>query len=152
MRFDDVAEEFTNYVQEIVYATLVTVDKRNRPRARVLLPIWQVVDGRPVGWVAVYRTPVKTAHLARNPHVTVAYWKPSQNAAFVDAVAGWVTEPAVLAEVWDLYRKGSPAGVGYDPGRYWRGPADPEFAVLRLEPFRVQVVRGRDLRSRIWKA
>ena len=54
--------------------------------------------------------------------------------------------------VWDLYRRGSPPRVGYDPGRYWKGPEDPRFAMLCLDPWRVQVVRGADLRSRIWRA
>ncbi|WP_073486856.1 pyridoxamine 5'-phosphate oxidase family protein [Streptoalloteichus hindustanus] len=150
--FDEIEDEFNRYVREIVYCSLITVDRRGRPRARVLLPIWQVVDGRPVGWIAAYRTPVKTAHLARNPHVTCSYWKPSQNAVFVDSVAGWVEEEHVKREVWELYRKGSPPPVGYDPRHYWPGgPTDPDFGLLRMDPFRVQVLRGADLRSRIWQ-
>ncbi|WP_326611508.1 hypothetical protein OG949_20120 [Streptomyces scopuliridis] len=61
---------FFSYVRSITYATMITVDRENRPRARVLLPVWEVVDGHPVGWLAVHRTPVKTAHLASNPHTT----------------------------------------------------------------------------------
>jgi general stress protein 26 len=150
--FDEIADTFFDYIKDIVYCTMITVDRQNRPRARVLLPIWEVVDGRPVGWLAAYKTPVKTAHLARNPHATFSYWNPRQNTVHVDTVSAWVDDPEVKKAVWELYRKGSPAPVGYDPQRYWHGgPEDPEYDVLRMDPYRVQVVRGRDLASRIWQ-
>ncbi|MFP3992293.1 pyridoxamine 5'-phosphate oxidase family protein [Streptomyces sp. E11-3] len=150
--FADLADEFHQYVRDIVYCSLITVDKRNRPRARVLLPVWEVVDGRPVGWIAAYKTPVKTAHINNNPHVTCSYWNPRQNAAYVDSVSEWIEDETVKREAWELYRKGSPRGVGYDPIHYWKGgPTDPEYGLLRMDPFRVQVLRGRDMRSRIWQ-
>ncbi|MFD3700870.1 pyridoxamine 5'-phosphate oxidase family protein [Streptomyces sp. NPDC058646] len=150
--FAEIEEEFNRYIRDIVYCSLVTVDSKGRPRARVLLPIWEVVDGRPVGWLAAYKTPVKTAHLKNNPHVTCAYWNPRQNCMFADCTAEWIEDQQVKNEVWELYRKGSPAPVGYDPQRYWSGgPSDPEFGLLRMDPFRVQVVRGQDLKSRIWQ-
>ncbi|WP_351234370.1 pyridoxamine 5'-phosphate oxidase family protein [Streptomyces sp. NPDC002133] len=150
--FAELQDEFHQYVKDIVYCSLITVDRKGRPRARVLLPIWEVVDGRPVGWIAAYKTPVKTAHIRNNPHVTCSYWSPRQNAAYVDSVARWVEDENVKRDVWELYRKGSPPGVGYDPIHYWKGgPTDPEYGLLRMDPFRVQVLRGRDMRSRIWQ-
>ena len=62
--FGEIEEQFAAYIGDIVYATMTTVDAKGRPRARVLIPIWEVVDGRPIGWLATYRTPVKAAHLA----------------------------------------------------------------------------------------
>ncbi|MGX2998275.1 pyridoxamine 5'-phosphate oxidase family protein [Streptomyces sp. JNUCC 64] len=150
--FADLADEFHQYIRDIVYCSLITVDKLGRPRARVLLPIWEVVDGRPVGWIAAYKTPVKTAHITNNPHVTCSYWNPRQNAVYVDSVSEWIEDPTVKREVWELYRQGSPRGVGYDPVHYWKkGPTDPEYGLLRMDPFRVQVLRGRDMRSRMWQ-
>ncbi|AJE82578.1 MULTISPECIES: pyridoxamine 5'-phosphate oxidase family protein [Streptomyces] len=149
--FAEIEDKFVQYIQEIVYCTMITVDKKNRPRARVLLPIWETVDGKPVGWLAAYKTPVKVAHLANNPHTTYSYWSPNQNAVFVDSVSRWVDDPETKRYSWDLYRKGSPAGVGYNPLNFWRGgPEDPKYDVLRIEPWRVQVLRGTDLSSRIW--
>ncbi|MFC0600220.1 pyridoxamine 5'-phosphate oxidase family protein [Streptomyces palmae] len=151
--FSDLESEFFQYISDIAYATMITVDKKGRPRARVLLPVWEVVDGRPVGWLAAYKTPVKSAHLANNPHTTYSYWSPRQNAVFVDSVSRWVEDEPTKRRAWELYRKGSPPGVGYDPRGYWHGgPTDPEYHVVRIEPWRVQVLRGRDLRSRIWTA
>ncbi|MGW0634507.1 hypothetical protein [Nocardia salmonicida] len=54
-----------------------------------------------------------------------------------------------------LYRHGSPPGAGYDPAQFWQEPDDPAFQVLRLDPWRIQVLRRRDLVSgipaRIWR-
>ncbi|MEU6644245.1 hypothetical protein ABZ863_17040 [Saccharomonospora sp. NPDC046836] len=66
--FADLEAEFNAYVGTINYATMVTVDARNRPRTRVLIPVWENVDGQPGGWLATYKTPVKAAHIAGNPH------------------------------------------------------------------------------------
>jgi len=148
--FDEIEKEFEQYVGSIVYTTMVTVDAGNRPRTRVLIPIWENVDGRPRGWLATYRTPVKAAHLANNPHTSFSYWKPGNSSVAIDAVATWAEEPDVKRRVWDLYRATSPRGAGYDLGNFWRSPADPKLHVLRLDPFRIQVIRGMDLRSRIW--
>ncbi|MEU6726481.1 pyridoxamine 5'-phosphate oxidase family protein [Nonomuraea wenchangensis] len=149
--FDEIEKQFAAYVGDIVYATMTTVDAKGRPRARVLIPIWEVVDGRPLGWLATYRTPVKTAHLARNPHTTFSYWSPRQNAVSLDTVAEWVSDPAVVRRVWTLYREGSPPGAGYELGNFWSSPEDPRLHVLRLTPWRVQVIRGADLHSKIWQ-
>ncbi|MEU6779449.1 pyridoxamine 5'-phosphate oxidase family protein [Nonomuraea angiospora] len=150
--FAEIEAEFNAIVGATVYATMVTVDARDRPRTRVLIPIWENVDGRPLGWLATYRTPVKAAHLAGNPHTSFSYWKPGNNSVAVDAVAAWVDDLDVRRRVWDLYRATSPRGAGYDLAAFWRSPADPKLHVLRLDPFRVQVIRGMDLRSRIWTA
>ncbi|WP_371784105.1 pyridoxamine 5'-phosphate oxidase family protein [Streptosporangium subroseum] len=153
MSFTAIQDEFNAYIGDIVYATMTTVDKKGRPRARVLIPVWEIVGGRPVGWLATYKTPVKAAHLAGNPHTAFSYWTPRQNAVSIDTVAEWIDDLEIKRHVWDLYRETSPAGAGYDLGRFWReGPADSGLHVLRLEPWRVQVIRGTDLRSRIWKA
>ncbi|MEV0146596.1 MULTISPECIES: pyridoxamine 5'-phosphate oxidase family protein [unclassified Nonomuraea] len=149
--FAAIEPQFNAYIGDIVYATMTTVDAKGRPRARVLIPIWEVVDGRPLGWLATYRTPVKAAHLAGNPHTTFSYWSPRQNAVSVDAVAEWVTDREIGRHVWDLYANGSPPGAGYDLGAFWKGVDDPKLHVLRLTPWRVQVIRGTDLHSVIWR-
>ncbi|MFC9434333.1 pyridoxamine 5'-phosphate oxidase family protein [Nocardia sp. NPDC057030] len=150
--FADLAPEFDRYVGQIGYATMVTVDRQHRPRTRVLIPVWENVDGSPLGWLATYRTPVKAAHIAANPAVNFSYWAPGNNSVAVDATAEWVDSPEVRQRVWRLYGQTSPPGAGYDLGRFWRSPQDPKLQILRLEPWRIQVIRGLDLRSRIWRA
>jgi general stress protein 26 len=130
---------------------VLTVDARHRPRTRVLIPVWEVVDGMPLGWLATSRAPVKAAHIAGNPHTNFSYWSPANNSVAIDAVAGWTDDLADKQYVWDPYRRTSPSGAGYDLGRFWRSPLDPQLHVLRLAPWRIQVIRGGDLRSRIWR-
>lgn len=151
--FAEISSQFDAYIGDIVYATMTTVDLKGRPRARVLIPVWETVDGAPLGWLATYKTPVKTAHLAGNPHTTFSYWTPRQNAVSIDTVAAWIDDLETKQHVWRLYQRTSPKGAGYDLGDYWRGgPSDPELHILRLEPWRVQVTRGTDLHSKIWHA
>ncbi|MGW2160912.1 pyridoxamine 5'-phosphate oxidase family protein [Nonomuraea sp. NPDC001699] len=150
--FAEIENEFNASIGRIGYATMVTVDAKGRPRTRVLIPVWENVDGRPLGWLATYRTPVKAAHIAGNPHTNFSYWMPGNDSVAVDTVAEWVDDLAVKRHVWDLYRRTSPPGAGYDLGDFWRSPADPKLHVLRLDTWRVQVIRGMDLRSRIWQA
>lgn len=149
---DDVAD----ILGHIVYATMTTVDRRGRPRSRVLIAVWELDGDRPVGWLATFKTPVKAAHIAQNPHVTMSYWSPRQDVVSIDSVAAWIDDPQVEQRVWELYRRGSPPRVGYDPQRFWpAGPASIDFHVLRLDPWRVQVLRGRELADgtppRIWQ-
>ncbi|WP_280301588.1 pyridoxamine 5'-phosphate oxidase family protein [Nocardia neocaledoniensis] len=153
--FADIKPDFDAIVGSINYATMTTVDAKGRPRSRVLIPVWESGTETPVGWLGTYRTPVKAAHIAGNPHVTFSYWSPAQNTVAIDTVAGWTDDPAERAHVWELYRHGSPPGAGYDPGQFWKGHDDPAFQVLRLTPWRIQVLRRRDLVSgvpaRIWR-
>ncbi|MFI6795021.1 pyridoxamine 5'-phosphate oxidase family protein [Streptosporangium canum] len=149
--FAAIESEFNAFVGAIVYATMVTVDARNRPRTRVLIPIWENVDGTPLGWLATYRTPVKAAHIANNPHTNFSYWTQGNDSVAIDTVAAWVDDLPAKSHVWDLYKRTSPRGAGYDLGNFWRSPADPKLHVLRLTPWRIQVIRGMDLRSRIWQ-
>ena len=142
---------FNRYVGSIVYAMMVTVDAGNRPRTRVLIPVWENVDGRPIGWLATFPTPVKEKHLANNPHTSFSYFAaPRHNSVAIDAVATGIDDLDHKSHVWDLYRTTSPRGAGYGLGRFWTSPADPKLRVLQLDPYRVQVIRGSDLRSRIW--
>ncbi|MFF2084875.1 pyridoxamine 5'-phosphate oxidase family protein [Nocardia sp. NPDC058176] len=149
--FAAIEDEFNAYVGSIVSATMVTVDAKGRPRTRVLIPVWELVDGVPVGWLATYKTKVKAAHIAGNPYTSFSYWARGNNSAAVDAHAAWVDDLDLKAHVWRLYRKTSPRGAGYNLGQFWNSPSDPLLHVLKLTPWRVQVIRGRDLRSRIWQ-
>ena len=153
--FADLRPDFDAIVGAVNYATMTTVDTEGRPRSRVLIPVWETADEKPFGWLGTFRTPVKAAHIAGNPHVTFSYWSPAQNTVAIDAVAAWTDDTAEREHVWDLYRHGSPPGAGYDPEQFWHGPQDPKFQVLRLAPWRVQVLRRHDLvtgiPARIWR-
>ena len=55
--FSEIQDEFFRYLGDFVFATMTTVDAKGRPRARILMAIWEVADGRPVGWFAAFKTP-----------------------------------------------------------------------------------------------
>ncbi|MEU4313894.1 pyridoxamine 5'-phosphate oxidase family protein [Nocardia sp. NPDC024068] len=152
--FQEIRDEFEAYIGDIVYATMVTVDGKGRPRSRVLIPVWEIVDGNPVGWLATFPTPVKEAHLAANPHATFAYWTRKQNQVHADVMAEGVSFDDLVTRqhVWNLYEQTSPKGAGYPLRNFWQGIDDPELRILRLSPWRIQVIRGRDLRSKLWRA
>ena len=110
-----------------MYCTFTTVDERGRPRSRILNPRFVARDGRPVGWALTGRTPLKSRHLAANPHASCSFWSPSQDTVFADVTTTWVEDEAEKEAVW------------------------------RLDPWRVQVMRGEEyphgqLTGRVWRA
>lgn len=154
--FAPMAEEFLLRTGEIVWCTATTVDSKGRPRSRILHPIWQVIDGLPVGWVVTGRTPIKTAHLAANPHLACMYWNPDQHTVSIDCLASWVSDLDTRRHVFDLFMT-TPPPLGYDLRAF--GPEEHEsevFTPLRLDAWRVQMLRPEqlavmDLVPRTWR-
>jgi hypothetical protein len=87
----------------------------------MLHPVFLVRNGRPLGWALTGRTPLKTRHLAANPHVACSYWNPSHDTVFVDCVASWVEEESEKADVWDVFLE-TPQPLGWAP-RGWTATA-----------------------------
>lgn len=56
------------------------LERQEDRRVRVGVRLWEV-DGEPLGWLATYRTPVKAAHIAGNPHTNFSYWTPATTLA-----------------------------------------------------------------------
>jgi hypothetical protein len=124
--------------RRVVWCVLTTVDARGRPRNRVVHPVWERVDDGLRGWVTSRRSPVKSAHLAANPHVGCAYAGADHDVAYFDCTARWA-ESAERHHAWALFRS-LPAPAGFDPATIWpAGPDSPGAEVLRLEPYRMQV-------------
>jgi hypothetical protein len=154
--FAAVEEEFLRLTSEIVWCTVTTVDGKGRPRSRMLHPIWQVLEGRPVGWVVTSKTPIKTAHLTANPLVACSYWSPSQHTVAIDCVASWVENTASKRHVWDLFMT-TPPPLGYNLSGYGpEGMRNPLYNPLRLDPWRIQITRfagwGGNRTPQIWRA
>ncbi|MFC9438361.1 pyridoxamine 5'-phosphate oxidase family protein [Nocardia sp. NPDC057030] len=140
--FEAIQADFFRFTQEIVWCTVTSVSGDGRPRSRILHPLWEMRDGRPVGWIATGKTPVKARHLAANPVVAFSYWSPAQHVVQGEAVATWVEDVAVKHRIWDLFMT-TPPPLGYDLRLFTPdGPASPKFSLLRLDPERVQVLDG----------
>ena len=139
----EVAPAFVDMAHRIVWCTAVTVDTEGRPRSRILHPIWQWDGTQLVGWIGTRPTPVKRAHLAANPFMSVNYWTPSHDTCAAECRAAILFDDATRTMVWDLFASG-PEPVGYDPAIVpgWDSPLSEAFAVIRLDPWRLRVFPG----------
>lgn len=68
--FQDIEDKFNETARRVVWCTFTTMDRQNRPRSRILHPVW---DGT-TGWIATGRQSHKAKHLANNPFVSLSYW------------------------------------------------------------------------------
>ncbi|TCO44248.1 pyridoxamine 5'-phosphate oxidase family protein [Actinocrispum wychmicini] len=140
--FEALRDDFVRITDDVIWCSVTTVDDAGRPRSRILHPLWEIVDGRPVGWVVTGRTPVKARHLAANPNVAVSYWSPDQRVVLAECVASWVQDVETKSRVWDLFMT-TPPPRGYDlSGFIPDGAADAAFTPLRLDPRSVHVYDG----------
>ncbi len=143
-----VAPAFVEMAHSIVWCSAATVDRRGRPRSRVLHPIWEWSGAELVGWVATAPTPMKRAHLEHSPYVSLNYWGPSQDTCVAECRATWAFDLPTRERIWNLFAEG-PEPVGYDPSIIpgWDGPDTEMFAALRLDPWRLRVFPGSVLLS-----
>jgi hypothetical protein len=139
----DIAQPFIDVAHRIVWATVATIDTNDRPRSRILHPFWEWDGTELVGWIATGPTPVKVAHLAHRAYASVNYWDARHDIATAECDVTWHHDDETRIRVWDLFANG-PEPVGYDPRivPIWDRPTQPEFAVLRLDPWRLRVFPG----------
>jgi hypothetical protein len=130
---------FVATANRIVWCTVATVDRRNRPRSRVLHPYWELAGDELVGWITTRPTPLKQAHLAHSPYVSCSYWDATHDVAVAECRAEWVADVAVKEHAWELFSTAAEP-LGHDPYAIWpAGPEDPDAGVLRLTPWRLRV-------------
>ena len=144
--FAELESDFLARVNQVVWCNVATVDTRGRPRSRILHPIWEGATG----WITTDPRTLKARHLASNPHVSLAYIADLAQPVYVDCVAEWVEDRTVKQRVWDLCLNSEPP-VGFDPEPIYQSVDGPRFGVLRLTPWRVQLMDGPGA-SRIWLA
>jgi hypothetical protein len=123
-------------VERIVWAMVTTVSDRGEPRTRLMHPVWDWTGGAPVALVSARSTPIKTRHLAANPHVTCSYWDPQHDTVVLDARAEWVAADERSA-AWEAVKR-VPEPVGFDPASVWPGgPASDGVGFLRFTAHRI---------------
>ena len=155
-----IAPAFVTMAHSINTAAVATMDTSGKPRIRMLHPVWEWDGTELVDWIATVPTPLKRAHIAAQPHVSVNYWTPSQDTCSADCAVQWVFEDEARIAVWDKI-KNTPAPVGYDPGQEpeWKdkGPTSENFAAWKLTPYRLRYLANalpidgeRDVRT--WRA
>jgi general stress protein 26 len=132
--FDDMQDEFLERVISAVYCNMATVDTRNRPRTRIVHPIWE----GSTGWIVSWPETPKSKHLANNPHVSLAYIKDYTKPVYVECTAEWKHERAEKQRVWDVI-KAAPPPMGYDPAPHFGTIDHPHFGLLKLTPWRIEL-------------
>ena len=133
--FSSLADKFKEITDRIVWCTVTTVDRQGRPRARMLHPIWE----GSTGWIATGRHSHKAKHIAANPFISLSYWDPQHEQTMIECQAEWRDDAQTKERIWGLF-KSTPEPVGYDPTAFWPGgPTDPNFGVLELTPWRLEV-------------
>ena len=133
--FSEIEEEFLRRVRTMVWCSVATVDSRQRPRSRILHPIWEGATG----WIGTHRNSFKSGHLARNPYVSLAYITDLMKPVYADCRAEWVEDLDQKRRVWDLF-KNTPPPLGYDPAIDFIRPDHENFGLLRLTPWRIAIV------------
>lgn len=143
-----VAPAFVKMAHQIVWCSAATVDEEGRPRSRILHPIWDWDGGQLTGWIATGATPIKRAHLAAHPFVSLNYWAPSHDTCVAECAAEWCVDLATKKTVWDKFANG-PEPVGYDPSIIpgWDSAESEGFSALKVTPWRLRVMPGSVLLS-----
>jgi hypothetical protein len=132
-------DAFIGTAQRVVYCSLATVDRRGRPRSRLVHAVWERKgeDGI-VGWVGSRPTPMRRAHIEGTPFVSCFYWDAAHDVAAAECEVTWIDDDAGRREAWERLAA-APPPMGYDPAPIWPdGPEADGFVALRLDPWRVQ--------------
>lgn len=133
--FSDIEAEFRRRTDAMVWCSAATIDAKLRPRSRILHPIWEGATG----WVATSPTSLKAKHLARHPHLSLAYVSDVLAPVYVDCRAEWITDLNEKCRVWELF-KAPPPPLGFDPAQDFIAPDHAAFGLLKLTPWRIDLV------------
>lgn len=149
--FSEIEEEFIQRVHTMVWCNVATVDSKQRPRSRVLHPIWEGATG----WIGTHRNSYKQNHIAHNPYVSLAYIANVMQPVYVECTARWIDDLAQKQRIWHLFKQ-APPPLGYDPAPTFGSPDHEHFGLLQLTPWRIALVTfpapSHDEGQRIWRA
>jgi general stress protein 26 len=132
--FAEIEAAFLERVHTIVWCNVATLDARNRPRSRVLHPIWEGATG----WIITRRQSHKAKHLAQHPFVSLAYIADIAKPVYADCHVQWDETIASKQHVWKLFQDASPP-LGYDPASIFQTVDNPGYGLLKLTPWRIEL-------------
>ena len=144
--FAEIESMFMERIQKMVWCNLATVDTRNRPRSRIVHPLWEGTTG----WVTTRHGLHKAKHLAHNPFVSLAYIADVADPVYVDCQTEWIEDLAQKQHVWQLCLDTAPP-LGFDPAPIYERADHPNFALLKLIPWRIDLVSP-PAKHTVWRA
>ncbi len=148
--FDEIEDEVHSRAARIVWCTVATIDRQDRPRVRMLHPLWE----GSTAWIMTGRNSHKGKHLAHNPHVSLSYWDPQHQQIYADCATEWVDDPDEKKRIWELFRS-TPEPYGYDGSMFWpEGPESADLGILKCTPWRVEIsaMGPQGFDSSVWHA
>ena len=140
--FAEMEEEFRRRVEKIVWCTVTTVNTQDRPRSRILHPLWE----GSTGWIATSKMGLKGKHIAHNPFVSLTYWTPEHEQIYAECKAEWVDDMDEKKRMWDVFKNTSPP-LGYDLAMFFQTVDNPGYSLMKLTPWRIELSALRDLMS-----
>lgn len=135
--FAEIEQEFMERVSAMVWcnaATIETVGAEQRPRSRVLHPIWEGMTG----WFTTGPRTAKAKQIAANPFVSLAYIAEPFKPLYIECRAVRQNDPATRQRIWDLY-KNTPEPLGSDLALSWGHVDNPAYIIMRLDPWRIEL-------------
>ena len=132
--FEEIESEFMQRVTKAVYCSMATIDRKGRPRSRMMHPIW---DG-PTGWVISWPESHKAKHLQANPYVSLAYIQDRDKPVYVDCSAEWIDEVREKERIWKLHQT-TPPPLGFDPQPHYGTVHHRYYGLLRFRPWRIEL-------------
>jgi uncharacterized pyridoxamine 5'-phosphate oxidase family protein len=146
--FAEIEQEFMERIQAMVYCNIATVDKEQRPRSRVVHPLWEGLTG----WITTEPRTAKISQLSANPFVSLAYIADPFKPVYVECRATWQNDAATRRHVWDLCKR-LPPPLGFDPAEVWGDVESASYGVVRFEPWRIELYDLRNQSNRkVWYA
>ena len=135
----EVGAAFVQTAHSIVWCSAATVDRKGRPRSRILHPLWEWDGTSLVGWVAANNTALMRAHLNHSPYMSCTYWTDTQNTCTAECNAELRIDDETRIDVWEKFKRAAPP-LGYDPEivTNW-APTAETFCAIRLDPWRLRV-------------
>ncbi|GAB4204042.1 MAG: pyridoxamine 5'-phosphate oxidase family protein [Roseiflexaceae bacterium] len=132
--FSEIEAEFVERAHTAVWCNGATIDPQGRPRSRVLHPLWEGATG----WITTGRHSTKARHFAAHPYLSLAYVADPFKPVYAECHVAWEDDQATKRRVWDLF-KHTPPPLGFDPAIIWPDVDNPEFGLLRLTPWRIEL-------------
>lgn len=133
--FSDIEEEFTRRWRTMIWCNAATIDRHNRPRSRILHPMWE----GSTGWIHTHRDSYKSKDLAHNPYISLAYCADVMNPLHADCITEWVDDLDTKKRIWE-WVKNTPEPLGFDPAHDFISYDHKNFGLLKLTPWRIALV------------
>lgn len=147
LSFDEIMPAFVERAHQMVWCDMATVDAKQRPRTRIIHPLWR--DG--VGYATSLRTGPKANDIDRNPAVSLAYVSNPSAPAYAECWADWVDDRAARIEIWE-WMKSIPEPLGYDTETMFGSYDFPDLTIMRFRPWQIRLAEaGKPDALRVWR-